>query len=256
MNKKILTNSLKAISGLASIVSLHSYIQDITNNTLQENLKNSNNKVQILEEKLNNNQLDELKNEVIKNKIELLKINLNECHKNASKEIDLLKEVDKSNSTYKNDIEYHVNNYITENEKAQNFIEDFLSNLIDKNKIIGDVNWIENIKLFNDNLNKYISQLNFQQLGAFVHLSTSIFMLLCLLSIITIIYSDFLINYFKIEEKYPKLSKILKVRKMFQQYYLFINFIFILLTLIILIYVNFKILTITPLNEIIKYKYN
>jgi len=40
MNKKILTNSLKAISGLASIVFLHSYIQDITNNTLQENLKN------------------------------------------------------------------------------------------------------------------------------------------------------------------------------------------------------------------------
>jgi hypothetical protein len=73
MNKKILTNSLKAISGLASIVSLHSYIQDITNNTLQENLKNSNNKVQILEEKLNNNQLDELKNEVIKKKNRIIK---------------------------------------------------------------------------------------------------------------------------------------------------------------------------------------
>lgn len=73
MNKKNLTNSLKAISGLASIVSLHSYIQDITNNTLQENLKNSNNKVQILEEKLNNNQLDELKNEVIKKKNRIIK---------------------------------------------------------------------------------------------------------------------------------------------------------------------------------------
>jgi len=246
MNKIFLTNSLKAISGLASIVSLHSYLKNITDTTLQENLKNSDNKVKILEEKINNNQLDDLKNEVIKNKLELLKINLNECHKNASKEIDLLTEVDKNNSTYKNDIEYHVNNYIKENEKAQNFIDDFIFHLIDKNKFIGDINWIENIKLFNNNLNKYISQLNFEQLGAFVHLSTSIFMLLCLLSIITIIYSDFLINYFKLEDKYPKLSRILKIRKMFQQYYLFINFIFIILTLIILIYVNFKILTLTP----------
>src|SRR3979411_440646 len=228
MNKNFLTNSLKAISGLASIVSLHSYLKNITDTTLQENLKNSNNKVKILEEKINNNQIDDLKNEVIKNKLELLKINLNECHKNASKEIDLLTEVDKNNSTYKNDIEYHVNNYIKENEKAQNFIDDFISHFIDKNKFIGDINWIENIKLFNNNLNKYISQLNFEQLGAFVHLSTSIFMLFCLLSIITIIYSDFLINYFKLEDKYPKLSRILKIRKMFQQYYLFINFIFII----------------------------
>ena len=136
MNKNFLTNYLKAISGLASVVSLHSFLKNISDSTLQENLKNSDNKVKILEEKLNNNQLDELKNEIIKNKLELLKINLNDCHKNASKEIDLLKEIDKNNSSYKNDIEYHVNNYIKENEKAQNLIDDFISHFIDKNKFI------------------------------------------------------------------------------------------------------------------------
>nr|YP_010192414.1 hypothetical protein LK379_mgp08 [Amanita sinensis]QZN08151.1 hypothetical protein [Amanita sinensis] len=245
MNKNFLTNSLKAISGLASIISIQSYFKTMTDATLQENLKNSENKIKILEEKLNNCQLDELKNEVLKNKIELLKINLNECQKNASKEIELLKGVEVNNSTLQNDVKYHVNNYIKENEKAQNFIEEFLFNLIDKNKFIGDSNLIENVKQSIDNMNKFIAQLNVEQLGAFAHLSSSIFMLLCLFSIITIVYSDFLINSFKLEEKYPKLSRILKIRKMFQQYYLFINFILIFLTLVTLIYINFKILIIT-----------
>jgi hypothetical protein len=159
MNKKFLSDSLKAISGLASIISIHSFMQSITDK--QESIKNSENKIKTLEEKLNNYQLDDLKNEVLKTKVEFLKINLDECLRNVDKEIGLLKEVNINNTTYNSEVEYHVNNYIKENEKAQKLINDFISNLIDKNKFIGGDNWLEKLKKINVNLNKFISQLSF-----------------------------------------------------------------------------------------------
>ena len=113
MNKKFLTNSLKAIIGLASIVFLHSYIHNITDTTLPENLKNSDNKVQIWENKINNIKIEELQNEIIKNKLELLKINLEECNQNSNREIGLLKSMDKTSIDSQNKIEYHTNNFIT-----------------------------------------------------------------------------------------------------------------------------------------------
>jgi hypothetical protein len=240
MNKKFLTNSLKAIIGLASIVFLHSYIHNITDTTLPENLKNSDNKVQILENKINNIKIEELQNEIIKNKLELLKINLEECNQNSNREIGLLKSMDKTSIDSQNKIEYHTNNFITENEKTQNLIEDFISLFIDKNKFIG--NNFPDIDLLINKWNNLISNLSIEQLGAFAHLLSALTIFFCLSTIISIVYSDFLLKYLKIEEKYPKLTKILKIRKMFQHYYLLLNFIFIITILLGIVIVNFKIL--------------
>nr|YP_010192437.1 hypothetical protein LK379_mgp15 [Amanita sinensis]QZN08174.1 hypothetical protein [Amanita sinensis] len=242
MNKNFLTNSLKTLSALASIISIQSYIKSIIDQTLQEKLNNSENLIKVLEGKLNNYKLDDISNELIKNKIEILKINLNECNQNATKEIELLKTLENNQN---NNIEYHINNYLKAKNKAQILIEEFLVGFNDKNNFIGDNNFFENIKIFIEKLNEIIPQLNIEQLGALSHLSASIFMLLCLLSIISIIYSDYLLNYFKIEEKYPKLNKLFKIRKVFQYYYLFLNLCLIFITLIVLIYINFKILIIT-----------
>lgn len=94
-----------------------------------------------------------------------------------------------------------------------------------------------------ENFRVLFSQLNFEQLWAISHIFSSVFILLCLMSIISVIYSDYLLNYLKIEDKYPKLGRIIKLRKMYQQYYLILNLLFIIITLMATIFINYAILT-------------
>nr|WVH38139.1 hypothetical protein [Poriella subacida] len=97
-------------------------------------------------------------------------------------------------------------------------------------------NLLENFKVI-------FSQLNFEQLWAISHIFSSVFILLCLISIISVIYSDYFLNYLKIEDKYPRLGRIIKLRKMYQQYYLILNLLFIIITLMATIFINYAILT-------------
>lgn len=115
---------------------------------------------------------------------------------------------------------------------------------------IGDI--IENIKGIVEskgnisdiisNYNEILSTLTVTELGALGHLLAAIFILLCLSSIIAIIYGDFLINYFKMEDKFPKLAKYIQLRRKFQQYYLFLNLIQIIFILFLIIYINIRVL--------------
>jgi len=54
--------------------------------------------------------------------------------------------------------------------------------------------------------------------------------------------SDFLINYFQLEDKYPKLSTLLKLRRKFQNYNLILNFSLIFIFLFALLYADIQLL--------------
>ena len=69
--------------------------------------------------------------------------------------------------------------------------------------------------------------------------SDCIFILLCLISVISAFYGNLFINKYNLEEKYPKLSGLIKLRIKLQHYYIVSNVIFILIALIVIIYVNF-----------------
>ena len=84
-----------------------------------------------------------------------------------------------------------------------------------------------------------LSQLTLEQTICLGNLVSSVFILLCVFNIIGIIYSNFLLDYFKLEVKYPKLGKLLKVRVVFRKYYLILNFSIIIITLLALIYLNY-----------------
>lgn len=96
---------------------------------------------------------------------------------------------------------------------------------------------------FFNQFNTGLNELTLSQIGALSHLLASIFILLCLFSIIVIIYSDFLLNYLNIESKFPVLGKYIKIRKKFQRFYLFVNFLLIIITLLALIFVNLHLLS-------------
>lgn len=69
---------------------------------------------------------------------------------------------------------------------------------------------------FIDSINQFLSTLNFEQTLSILHISGSIFILISLYSILLIFLGDSLINYFNLEEKYPKLANLIKIRRNFQ----------------------------------------
>lgn len=92
------------------------------------------------------------------------------------------------------------------------------------------------------NFKEIISQLTFEQLWALSHIFSSIFILILIINIIIIIYSDFLLTYLKIEDKYPRLGRLIRLRRVYQQYYLVLNLLFIIITIFATIFINYSIL--------------
>ena len=80
------------------------------------------------------------------------------------------------------------------------------------------------------------------ELGAISHIFACIFIFGCLFDIAVAYYGDYLIIYYKLEEKYPRLAKWIKLRRKFQHYYIGLNIILISIVLLFVICVNYTVL--------------
>lgn len=93
--------------------------------------------------------------------------------------------------------------------------------------------------IFKDMLNtfqEFLLTLNLEQHIALANLFSDIFIFSCLVTIVTIFYGDLMIKYFNLEEKYPRLAKLIQLRRKFQTYSLTLNIalIFAMLTCVVL----------------------
>jgi len=70
---------------------------------------------------------------------------------------------------------------------------------------------------------------------AMIHILASVFILLCLSSLITVFIGNSLIEYFKLG---PKLAKYIQLRQKFQTYYFIINSLLIISMLVVIIIIN------------------
>ena len=134
---------------------------------------------------------------------------------------------------------------ITEDiSKSRSIIDKILDLYNSKNnEFMADISdWWTSFQNIMDSWNSILLDLSFEELGALAHITSSVFILLCLFSIIIIIYSDFLLIYLKIEDKYPKIGRFIRLRRKFQQFYLFINFMFIIIILLAIIFINLNVL--------------
>lgn len=135
----------------------------------------------------------------------------------------------------KKDLIHHQDNLINQLSKGNEKIETLKKSIED---IFGS-----NSKFINSNsldeFQNYLSSLPLEKVGALGHILISFAILLSLLSIISIFYGEFLIKYFNLEEKYPKIARFIQIRRKFQQYYFTMNIIAIILALLLVIYVNF-----------------
>ena len=84
----------------------------------------------------------------------------------------------------------------------------------------------------------FLHTLSQEQLYGVVHIFTGFFILTCMFNIISAEFGIFLINYFKLSEKFPRLAKIIELRNKFQRYYFIFNSIMILLVSCLMIITN------------------
>lgn|ERR1700730_1485198 len=114
------------------------------------------------------------------------------------------------------------------------------------NKILQDVidlassgnsknDYINQFNVLIEKYKEYLSTLSVEQIAAIVNILGYIIIISSIISIAAVLYGEFLIRYFKLEERFPKLSGFITIRRKFQRYYLNYNFIVILLISLFLI---------------------
>jgi len=129
------------------------------------------------------------------------------------------------------------NTFNKANTKAKEIV-DILDNI--KEKFMDDNPIFNIIKEFKE----YLASLSAMEICLIINITSCVFIFTCIISILFAISGNYLIDKFSLEQKLPKLSKIIQLRVKFQHYYVFINSVFIILAILPLIFVN----TITLIN--------
>jgi hypothetical protein len=93
-----------------------------------------------------------------------------------------------------------------------------------------------------DQFQEFLSSLTLDQKIAVTHILAAIAMLSSIFTIAMIIYGDYLIIRFKLEEKFPKLARFIQIRRKLQLYSISMNLFLMTLALLAVIYINYLIL--------------
>jgi len=75
-----------------------------------------------------------------------------------------------------------------------------------------------------EKLNNYINEASIFELNAVDHIGLCVFVLICLFSMATAYYGNYIFIYFKLDKRICILSSIIKLRNEFQHIIIFFNF--------------------------------
>jgi hypothetical protein len=128
-------------------------------------------------------------------------------------------------------VQESLNRLGSEYEDKHEEINDKLSKILENSIFTLDFNY-----------QKFLDSLSREELLSLGGLLFNYLILSNTISIILILYGDYLILRFDLENKYPKLAKLIQFRRKFQEYYLKVCFAWIFVGLIPQIYVYFQIL--------------
>ena len=73
---------------------------------------------------------------------------------------------------------------------------------------------------FITHFNNYLSSLSIEQNIALINLFGIFIIMVTLINILFIFYSNKVIDYFNLDKRYPKLAKFINLRRTFQNYYM------------------------------------
>nr|YP_009652984.1 hypothetical protein [Taiwanofungus camphoratus]QCG70022.1 hypothetical protein [Taiwanofungus camphoratus]UKQ56133.1 hypothetical protein [Taiwanofungus camphoratus]WRO45223.1 hypothetical protein [Taiwanofungus sp. YW-2023a] len=102
-------------------------------------------------------------------------------------------------------------------------MEEIKNEVINKSSIIS----------FDFDLQKFLESLRKEELLAFSGLLLNSLVLSYVVSIILVLYGEYLIKRFDLENKYPKLAKFIQIRRKLQNYYLKLCFVWIFIGILL-----------------------
>jgi len=117
------------------------------------------------------------------------------------------------------------------NNKAKEIV-DILDNTKEKFRDDNSIFYVIN------DFKEYLTSLSAIEICLIINITSCVFIFTCIISILFALSGNYLIDKFSLEQKLPKLSKIIQLRVKFQNYYVFINSVFIILAILPLIFVN------------------
>jgi hypothetical protein len=242
MDKINLTNLFRSLSIVSLTATFYGLMQNKSINEILEELE---------KEKYNNHLINEKYKNLLENKLnesELKKIISNEKMKGLMDEMNLLKEkISNQNLLNESDIKNidNTNNILNQltdinqtfknsNNKLNNIMDSIETYIKSKN----NNNFSDSFMNLIHDLNNIIQSMSMHQKLAYIHISGSFFILLSLLSIISIFYGDYLIIKLNLENKFPRLAKFIQLRRKFQHFYILLDVIISIIILLIIIYIN------------------
>lgn len=155
--------------------------------------------------------------------------------------------IEKTNSKFKELIEDETVTPEEYKNKFQEFSELLLESL--KTCRIGKVELkeiLDNVSKSSSNGNNYtiddisnfLSTLTFEQTVAVLHIFGFITIIISLISLFTVFYGNLLIDYLKLEQRFPRIAKFIQLRRKFQMYYSLLDFTLILIVISIMFYID------------------
>jgi len=192
--------------------------------------------------------IDDLNRELVmaRGERDMLAEKLSEQNNEAN--MKLLTKIDEKITIMNNNLNSFINRYQGNQFDSENKFSDGITKLsneaqsvtkaakeawdqVNKNNIL-DLEWLTK------SLNEFYSQLGLGETLAAVNLSGCLVVIVSMISIIIVLYSDTLIEKYKIVERYPRLTNIIEIRRKFQKYYLIWDISVILGVLIIMASLN------------------
>ena len=111
-------------------------------------------------------------------------------------------------------------------------LQDFMDNNPQESNVLGPITDMI------DSYREFLSTLSLEQIACLANAIGFITIFFIINSIITTLFGSYLIDFFKLDVKFPKLAKILTLRKKVSNFYVTYNIIFLYLLIISLILVN------------------
>ena len=108
-----------------------------------------------------------------------------------------------------------------------------------KYKGSGSNNFTDSISQLILEYQDFLNSLTLVQLLTILNILIGFLILNCLFTLIAVFYGESLINYFNLDQKFPRLTKFIMLRKKFNQFYFFVNCIVIIIAIISMIYANY-----------------
>lgn len=137
-------------------------------------------------------------------------------------------------------MDYHLNEHFKMLNNNTHEVRTLTNIIIDKDKPsdVQESNIFESLFELKYAFQEELASLSGEQLACLSNLFALILIFGCMTSITSVLYGEYLIKYFKIEDRFPKIAKFINFRRKMNNYYLIGNFIFIYLIIFIYVTIN------------------